>query len=349
MKLAFARYDYGASHVSRGWRDSAVRLRAELDAMLGASVVDVPAGEGHQRMHLHFCPAPMFRPSGRFDALFTMFEETYFPAQATRAYMAASAIFVPSRWCASVLAQVGLRTYLIPLAASAEVLAADPYRRIIRGSHDPLRVLWVGSKTDRKGWHQIAPMWETAGLRHSLEAKLTIKTAGDDGDIESVSTNGNVTLDKRDISPPDMATLYAETDIFVSTSLSEGFGLCPLEAMAAGAVAILPATTASVDIGSLGKRTTAVLVRPDSVAPIIFPDEKKFTMAAASGQAIGLALRHVIDSWSQKETQAIRQAGVDEARKLTWTRTALAVCRSLDDAHERRSGTLSAASASPTA
>lgn len=348
MKLAFARYDYGASHVARGWRESAERIRAELDAMLGELVVDVPAGEGHQRMHLHFCPAPMFRPSGRFDALFTMFEETYFPEQATRAYMSASAIFVPSRWCASVLAQVGLRTYLIPLAASAEVLAVEPYRRIIRGSHDPLRVLWVGAKADRKGWHQIAPMWETAGLRHSLDAKLTIKTSGDDRDI-NVSINGNVTLDTRNLSALEMATLYAETDIFVSTSLSEGFGLCPLEAMAAGALAILPATTASVDMGSLGKRATAILVRPDSVAPIIFPDGKTFTLPAASGQAIGLALRSAIDSWSAKDTQAIRQAGVDEARKLTWTRTALAVCRSLDDADERRSGTLSAASASPTA
>ena len=156
-----------------------------------------------------------------------------------------------------------------------------------------------------KGYHQIMYLGDTRprkGLTDLLEASellynqmKNIKLLIVLKDEESVSTN----VPHQVITRPDtdhLARLYGESDVFVSTSWSEGFGLPPLEAMACGTPVVL------TDSG--GVQDFAVNGFNCLMAPIKNP--------AAISKAI-------MELLTQPElAQKLRNNGIETAKEFTW-------------------------------
>jgi glycosyltransferase involved in cell wall biosynthesis len=97
----------------------------------------------------------------------------------------------------------------------------------------------------------------------------------------------------------DLATLYSAADCFAFTSLYEGYGLTPVEAMACGAPVVCSDKTSLPEVvGDAG-----LLVDPLDI------------------QALSAAILRVLQS--AETAQELRRRGVTQAAKFTWERTAM--------------------------
>jgi alpha-1,3-rhamnosyl/mannosyltransferase len=104
-----------------------------------------------------------------------------------------------------------------------------------------------------------------------------------------------------------LPALYAGAVAFVYPSLSEGFGLPPLEAMAAGTPVITSATSAIPEIAA----GAALLIDPRS------PSE------------IGFAIQRLVESPSLCD--AMRRAGKVRAQQFSWDKCANATLKLLEN------------------
>jgi len=96
----------------------------------------------------------------------------------------------------------------------------------------------------------------------------------------------------------DLPALYRAASVFIYPSLYEGFGLPPLEAMASGCPVISSARGSLEEV--LGR--AAVIVNPEDVMHMT-----KEMLAVAR---------------SEEARSSLRAAGLEQARKFDWTRTA---------------------------
>ncbi len=97
----------------------------------------------------------------------------------------------------------------------------------------------------------------------------------------------------------DLATLYSAADCFAFTSLYEGFGLPPLEAMACGAPVVCSNKTSLPEVvGDAG-----LLVDP------------------LDNQALSATILRVLTS--PETAQALRTRGLAQAQAFSWKRTAM--------------------------
>ena len=96
----------------------------------------------------------------------------------------------------------------------------------------------------------------------------------------------------------DLSTIYSAADCFAFTSLYEGFGLTPLEAMACGAPVVCSNRTSLPEVvGEAG-----LLVEPTDPA------------------ALSAAILRVLTS--AETAQELRARGIARAKQFTWERTA---------------------------
>jgi len=118
------------------------------------------------------------------------------------------------------------------------------------------------------------------------------------------------------VTEPDLATLYSAADCFVFTSLYEGFGLTPLEAMACGAPVVCSDMTSLPEVvGEAG-----LLVDPLDI------------------RALSAAILEVLRTPAL--AQELRRKGLEQATRFTWDRTAsetLAVYREVMSSAARNS------------
>jgi glycosyltransferase involved in cell wall biosynthesis len=100
------------------------------------------------------------------------------------------------------------------------------------------------------------------------------------------------------VSEADLPTLYSASDCFAFTSLYEGFGLTPIEAMACGAPVVCSNKTSLPEVvGDAG-----TLVDPLNI------------------QALGAAILEVLRTPAL--AQELRRKGLEQAARFTWDRTA---------------------------
>jgi glycosyltransferase involved in cell wall biosynthesis len=96
-----------------------------------------------------------------------------------------------------------------------------------------LRTLWLGNPAPYKGYRVYAQA--VAALRgQGWDVKSTLVGPAS---LRALDTVGSRLL--TDLSDGQLAQLYTEHDVCISTSTREGFGLPPLESMAAGTPAVL--------------------------------------------------------------------------------------------------------------
>lgn len=141
-------------------------------------------------------------------------------------------------------------TRLVPpcLAPALERRVQEPSAR---DGSEPRRpdLLWFGTWEARKGAHLVSPTLRAVRARHP-EVRLVLGGTGrsrddvvadfDARDRDAVEVLGHVSTEEQ-------ARLFRRSAIFLFPSLSEGFGLAPLEAAAFGCVPVLTPTGFGAD------------------------------------------------------------------------------------------------------
>jgi len=144
---------------------------------------------------------------------------------------AASMVLVNSRWSRDALVQQGVaaeKLFVLPIAYEPD----EPITVVPPKSDGPLTVLWLGTITLRKG---IQYLLEAAKLLASGRRPIRILVAGNNmlnpkamGELPAnVQFMGRLTRERT-------AKLYRQADVFVLPTISDGFAITQLEAMANG-------------------------------------------------------------------------------------------------------------------
>ncbi|MBN9225396.1 MAG: hypothetical protein ABS63_01855 [Microbacterium sp. SCN 70-27] len=202
------------------------------------------------------------------------------------------------------------KTVVTPLAADASFTAP-----VDRPGHPDLTrpyVLAVGTLEPRKNLERLLDAW--LKLDPAVRARFDLALVGargweDDG-IVGKAEAAEVRLLGR-VSDPELRALYAGASAFAYPSLYEGFGLPPLEAMAAGA----PVLTSNLSSLPEVVGDAAVQVDPHDTDAIAHGLERLLTDDA-------LATR-------------LRDAGRARAAGFTWDRTAASTLEALRSASRR--------------
>ena len=310
------------SGVARGYVLSAFGMAQALSARMGGRLEYVPAGQrGHARVHFHYCSPHQFLPTpGRTDVLMSMWEAPTLPGELAARVSAADAWLVPSESCADTWVRSGLpRPRVVPLGVWPAYLDLDSSRSrlVVRGVHR--RVLWVGSKSPRKGAALLAAVWREActGMSPACRPELYVKTIDESKDVRQ-GFGGDVTLDTRDLQPSEMAALYQSADIFLGTSYAEGFGLCALEAMAAGALAVSPVAGGQA---AFVTPQTAVVVPSDGIVAVDYGGQHH-RMPTPTVEGLARSLRAAVEGYGLPHMERLRERGTALARRMTWDDTA---------------------------
>lgn len=146
----------------------------------------------------------------------------------------------------------------------------------------PLRVLFVGNPTRRKGFHSLIQ------LARQLPPGIEIAfTGGLRNRTHSGSHAGLVPLGP--IPYPEMHTVYQDADILLFPAYREGFGLCIAEAMACGLSVV--STNCSAIPELVSKERGGFLVPPGDVAAML---------AAITRLAGDRPLREAMGAWNRE-------------------------------------------------
>ncbi len=156
--------------------------------------------------------------------------ESYFQ-RLTAEWRAADVVLVNSNWSRTALMQQGIdqgKIVVVPLCLGQKSLPAQAERAT--SSTAPLTVLWLGQVNLRKG---IPYLFEAA--RQLLSTNVRFIVAGPVGiSAEKLATApGNVSIVGR-ILKADTPKYYAQADLFVLPTVSDGFAITQLEAMSSG-------------------------------------------------------------------------------------------------------------------
>jgi alpha-1,3-rhamnosyl/mannosyltransferase len=170
-------------------------------------------------------------------------------------------------------------------------------------------VLCVGSLEPRKNLGRLLQAWDLVRERLPADFELVIAGGAGSKSVFAEERIGPVPPKSRllgYVAEGALPALYAGAAAFVYPSLSEGFGLPPLEAMAAGTPVITSATSALPEITA----DAALLIDPRS------PSE------------IASAIQRLVESPSLCD--AMRRAGKIRAREFSWDKCSTATLKILE-------------------
>jgi glycosyltransferase involved in cell wall biosynthesis len=142
----------------------------------------------------------------------------------------ASAVVVNSEWSKRALIQQDVprdKINVVPLAFEPHGKVSGP---VASPAQRPLRILWLGSVNLSKG---IQYLIQSACLLEGSAVEFKVVGSVQITDQAVVAAPSNVTFEGR-VPRDDTATYYRWADIFILPTLSDGFAITQLEAMAYG-------------------------------------------------------------------------------------------------------------------
>lgn len=145
----------------------------------------------------------------------------------------ADLIVVNSAWSKEALSESGIagdRVQVVPLAYEAPQTAPVSSYPDSFSEERPLRVLYLGTLTLRKG---LARLVEAAQHIQDMPVKITVVGGGALSVPDSARNAPNIEWVGR-VPRSDVNRHYRDSDIFLFPTLSDGFGLTQLEAMSQG-------------------------------------------------------------------------------------------------------------------
>jgi glycosyltransferase involved in cell wall biosynthesis len=201
--------------------------------------------------------------------------------------------------------------------APREHLPDDEAERVLDRLDAPDRfVLYAGRLNVRKN---VAALVRAVAHFTSPDLQLVVAGApdGTSEDLSAVAAAAGIADRVRLLGPvsdADLRVLYSAATVFCFPSLDEGFGLCPLEAMASGTPAVV--SNAPVMVETCGD--AAVYVDPRSPSAI----------ASGIEGLVSDAARHT----------ELRYAGLERARAFTWDDSARRLLASVHTAVRQARG-----------
>ena len=145
----------------------------------------------------------------------------------------ADAVMVNSQWTLDALVQQGVpaeKIHIVPLAYEAKVSSQEKSRTALKADSDPLRVLFLGQVNLRKG---IQYLLEAARLLQGTNIQIDVAGPIDIADQFVVKAPSNVRFHGA-VTRERVREFYSRADVFVLPTISDGFALTQLEAMAHG-------------------------------------------------------------------------------------------------------------------
>ena len=190
-------------------------------------------------------------PSGRFATIvpweFGAIPERWLPEIARHV----DALWVPSAYVRDMYVSGGVdpgRVHVVPNGVDLDTFRPGEPRT--RGAGEPLRFLYVGGITRRKGVDILLAAWDRAFLERD-DVELVVKAAmaggaygGPNEQLRQRAAEERlprVSLIEDDLDAAQLAELYRSCDIFVLPYRGEGFAMPVLEAMASGLPVIVTA------------------------------------------------------------------------------------------------------------
>jgi glycosyltransferase involved in cell wall biosynthesis len=175
----------------------------------------------------------------------TMFESTRLPADWLPPLNNMDAVIVPSRFCAAVFAESGVRTpiHVIPLGVG------DQYRFKERSKKEgtaaaPLTFLAFLDRGERKGG-QTALQAFVRAFGDDMRYRLILKSRRSQMGLSF--TNPNIETIQADLSEGELVKLYQRADVLINPHCGEGFGMIPREFAATGGLALTTAFSGTAD------------------------------------------------------------------------------------------------------
>ena len=159
---------------------------------------------------------------------------------------AATRVLVNSPWSRDALIEQGVapeKIVVVPLAYEPETTATTSVSATqTRAENAPLRVLWLGSVLLRKG---IQYLLEAARILRDENIRFIVAGPLYIGEDKAASAPPNVEFRGR-VARDEAAQLYQNADLFVLPTLSDGFAITQIEAMAHGLPVIATARCGEV-------------------------------------------------------------------------------------------------------
>ena len=219
-------------------------------------------------------------------------------------------MFSPSAYCAEML-KPRINAKVLPHGINPEIWNTEEPKTKIKVSG--FKALWRGDVNDpRKNFECFAEAMENTGLTgvvlnhpcSNLMSNLRL-LRGRKGVNWYISDEGwNFSQDK-------IADIVKQCDVYVNTSIGEGFGLMPLEAMACGVPVISPIHSGMkeylnekncISIPFEKKRFHAFRSWPE--AEWFFPETDE--------------LKKILLDLKRYDLKRIREAGLETAKEMTW-------------------------------
>ena len=203
---------------------------------------------------------------------------------------AADCVAVNSDWSREALVSQGVpdkKLVVVPLAFEDAAVASTPGRVFAEPTREsPLEILFFGQVTLRKG---IAYLWEAAQLLRDMPVRFTVVGPLDVTHACVAAAPANVRVHGA-VPRSAAARVYAAADVFVLPTLSDGFAITQLEAMAHG----LPVITTEHCGRVVSDGTDGLLVK------------------ACSGKAIASAVRDLMSPEARERMSAAARATSSE-------------------------------------
>lgn len=212
----------------------------------------------------------------------------------------ATLIACPSETTARRCVDLGIesdRIRVVPWGVRVEPVSDETRVRVLkRHSIDGPYILWTGTIEPRKNLARLVEAY--LSMDHQLDLVLAGPTGWNEDLSALLARGGDRVRALGYVEPGELTALYSGARAFCYPSLTEGFGLPVLEAMAQGTPVVTARGTATEEVAG----GAAILVDPLEVASI----------AAGLTEAVG-----------DETTQArLRAAGRERAAELTWERCA---------------------------
>lgn len=142
-----------------------------------------------------------------------------------------------SNYLASFCGRPGtvIQNFISPRLLSESTTYRDWFKKSKFG---PIRIGWIGNQTANKGFDLFFEISKLLDLSESLRShNVEFVCASQDRNLGSVLATSKINL-TRPTSDDELKKFYEHCDIFLSLSVSEGFSLPTLEAMAAGCIVL---------------------------------------------------------------------------------------------------------------
>jgi glycosyltransferase involved in cell wall biosynthesis len=228
----------------------------------------------------------------------------------TAEWHAADAVVVNSEWSAEALCRQGLpraKIHVVPLAFEPPA-PPDPRQPTRPSVRRPLTVLWLGNVILRKGIQYLieaARLLAGQSIRFLVVGPLGISEAAVRSAPSSMEFLGRVTRDRT-------AEAYRSADLFAFPTLSDGFGLTQLEAMAHG----LP-VVATPNCGSVVNHGVDGLIVPAGDAAALATavaelDADRDRLAAMGREAVRKAAQFPLSAFAERLDAVYRSAATPE-------------------------------------